>query len=40
MLEKVGYDKYNSLSTTALPVMLKLVSQKEEVDTFRKEIVG
>jgi len=26
LLEKVGYDKYNTLSTTELPVMLKLVS--------------
>ncbi len=39
MLEKVGYDKYNTLPQTKEPVMLKLVSQKKEVDRFRDEIV-
>ena len=39
MLEKVGYDKYNTLPQTKEPVMLKLVSQKHEVDRFRDGIV-
>ena len=39
LLEKVGYDKYNALSTTHEPVMLRLVSQKKEVDNFREELL-
>ena len=39
MCEKVAYDKYNDLTTTTHPVMLKLKSQKREVDKFRDEML-
>ena len=40
LLEKVAYDNYNSLTTTKYPIMLALVSQKQELEEFRKEIVS
>ena len=40
LLERVAYDKYNTISTTVHPVMVRLVKQKEEIDHFRKEIVS
>lgn len=40
LLEEVSYDKYNRLPATQQPVMLKLVSQKKEIEEFRKGIVG
>lgn len=40
LLERVAYDKYNTISTTKHPVMVRLVKQKEEIDQFRREIVS
>ena len=36
----VAYDNYNRLSTTKEPIMLKLVTQRKEVEEYRKEIVS
>ena len=39
LCEKVAYDKYNSLTSTHDPVMVKMTLQRQEIDTFRDEIV-
>ena len=39
LLETVGYDKYNTLSTTQEPIHLRLRTQKNEVDEFRKQLL-
>ena len=40
LLERVAYDQYNRMPTTQEPVMLKLVSQEEEVQKFREYVVS
>lgn len=40
LLEKVAYEKYNSLYTTEEPIHIALVSSRIEVDDFRKDIVS
>ena len=40
LLEKVAYDKYNSLPMTKEPIYISLVSSLKEVDTFREGIVS
>lgn len=40
LCEKVAYDKYNELSTTKEPVMIRLKAQKMEVDKFRDELLA
>ena len=36
----MAYDNYNRLGTTKEPIMLKLVTQRKEVEEYRKEIVS
>jgi len=40
LLEKVGYEKYNSLESTLEPIHVALVSARKEVDDFREDIVS
>lgn len=40
LLEKVAYDKYNTLHTTQEPIHIALVSATREVDTFREGLVS
>ena len=40
LLERVAYDKYNTLPNTPEPVMIKFVSQEEEIFEYRKIIVS
>ena len=40
LLERVAYDKYNSLSSTLQTVMIRTVVQKAEVEKYRCELVS
>ena len=40
LLEKVGYDKYNSIKQDKKSeIMIRLVTQNEEIKTFREGII-
>lgn len=40
LCEKVAFEKYNSLPSTNEPIMLRKVTQKQELDEFRKQIIS
>jgi hypothetical protein len=39
LCEKVAYDKYNELPTTADPIMVKLKVQRLEIESYRDELL-
>ena len=40
LLERVAYDTYNHLPSTQLPIMIRTVAQKKEVDAYRNVLLS